>query len=83
MRDLSSQISQHPRLTDVQGYIKGIREYLQTNEPERVPSFEKGASAFAKLVSTNFKDYEFVGTFISELLQVIKYLIVHRKIYGP
>ncbi|KAL9712908.1 hypothetical protein Ac2012v2_004148 [Leucoagaricus gongylophorus] len=46
-------------LTSLKGYIKGIREYLQTNEPERVASFEKGASAFAKIVSTNFKDYEF------------------------
>ena len=41
--------------------MKAIKEKLATTNPERVEAFEKGASAYAKKIVANFKDYEFVS----------------------
>ena len=38
--------------------MKAVKKHLSE---ERVAEFEKGASAFAKKIVANFKDYEFVG----------------------
>lgn len=43
-------------LTYLKGYMKSIKAKLPA---ERVEAFEKGASAFAKKIVGNFKDYEF------------------------
>ena len=42
--------------------MKAVKAKLQESSPDDVAAFEKGATAFAKKVSTNFKDYEFVRT---------------------
>lgn len=39
--------------------MKAVKAKL---DEERVEAFEKGASAFAKKIVANFKDYEFVGS---------------------
>jgi hypothetical protein len=41
--------------------MKAVKEQLSKDREERVAEFEKGASAFAKKIVANFKDYEFVG----------------------
>ncbi|KAI1795226.1 translationally controlled tumor-associated [Ganoderma leucocontextum] len=46
-------------LTYLKGYMKAVKGKLAESKPERVEAFEKGASAFAKKVIANFKDYEF------------------------
>jgi hypothetical protein len=43
-------------LTYLKAYMKEIKSKL---EPERVAAFEAGASAFAKKIVANFKDFEF------------------------
>ncbi|KAG4098658.1 translationally controlled tumor protein [Neocallimastix lanati (nom. inval.)] len=43
----------------MKGYMKSIRKYLQENNPERVPDFEKEAVILFKKILANFKDYEF------------------------
>ena len=42
----------------IQGYMKEVKSKL---DPDRVATFEKGASAFAKKIVSNFKDFEFVS----------------------
>ncbi|KAF8441139.1 translationally controlled tumor-associated [Terfezia claveryi] len=46
-------------LTYLKGYMKSIKTVLSEIKPEEVSAFEKGASAFAKKIVANFKDYEF------------------------
>lgn len=46
-------------LTYLKGYMKAIKTKLQTENPDRIPEFEKKASEFAKGVVGNFKDYDF------------------------
>jgi hypothetical protein len=41
--------------------MKAVKTHLQENKPDRVEAFEKGASAYAKKIVANFKDFEFVG----------------------
>ncbi|KAH7343524.1 Mss4-like protein [Rhizoctonia solani] len=43
-------------LTYLKGYMKAVKEQLPE---ERKADFEKGASAFAKKIIANFKDFEF------------------------
>jgi len=43
-------------LTYLKGYMKEVKKKLPE---ERVPIFEKNASAFAKKIVANFKDFEF------------------------
>ena len=40
--------------------MKTVKASLAKTNPERVPAFEAGASAFAKKIVANFKDFEFV-----------------------
>lgn len=40
--------------------MKAIKAKLNETNPDRVDAFEKGASAFAKKIVANFKDFEFV-----------------------
>ncbi|KAI6105544.1 translationally controlled tumor-associated [Pisolithus sp. B1] len=46
-------------LTYLKGYMKAVKEKLGQANPERVEAFEKGASAYAKKIVANFKDFEF------------------------
>ncbi|PIL37145.1 hypothetical protein GSI_00837 [Ganoderma sinense ZZ0214-1] len=46
-------------LTYLKGYMKAVKGKLEESKPDRVEAFEKGASAFAKKIIANFKDYEF------------------------
>lgn len=46
-------------LTYLKGYMKAVKGKLEKSKPDRVEAFEKGASAFAKKIIANFKDYEF------------------------
>jgi hypothetical protein len=39
--------------------MKAVKAHLQATNPDRVPTFEKGAQEFAKKIVANFKDYEF------------------------
>ena len=39
--------------------MKAVKSELGKTNPERVDAFEKGASAYAKKIVTNFKDFEF------------------------
>lgn len=39
--------------------MKAVKGKLEESKPDRVAPFEKGASAFAKKIIANFKDYEF------------------------
>jgi hypothetical protein len=41
--------------------MKAIKAELAKTKPERVEGFEKAASAYAKKIVANFKDYEFVS----------------------
>ena len=41
--------------------MKAVKEKLQQTNPDRVEAFEKGASAFAKKIVANFKNWEFVS----------------------
>ena len=41
--------------------MKTVKADLTKKNPERVEAFEKGASAFAKKIVANFKNYEFVS----------------------
>lgn len=43
-------------LTYLKGYMKAVKGKLPE---DRVAEFEKGATAFAKRIVANFKDYEF------------------------
>ncbi|RPB21187.1 translationally controlled tumor-associated [Terfezia boudieri ATCC MYA-4762] len=47
-------------LTYLKGYMKSIKAELSEKAPGEVTAFEKGASAFAKKIVANFKDYEFL-----------------------
>ena len=42
--------------------MKAVKGKLAELTPDRVDAFEKGASAFAKKIVANFKDYEFVSS---------------------
>jgi hypothetical protein len=46
-------------LTYLKGYMKSVKVKLQETQPDRVQAFEKNASAFAKKIVANFKDFEF------------------------
>nr|VWO97764.1 G-protein beta subunit 1 [Ganoderma boninense] len=46
-------------LAYLKAYMKTVKAKLGESKPERVEAFEKGASAFAKKIIANFKDYEF------------------------
>ncbi|PVG03675.1 translationally controlled tumor-associated [Serendipita vermifera] len=48
-------------LTYLKGYMKEVKKKLTENgaSEEDVAAFEKGASAYAKKIVANFKDYEF------------------------
>jgi hypothetical protein len=46
-------------LAYLKGYMKAIKAKLNETNPDRVDAFEKGASAFAKKIVANFKDFEF------------------------
>jgi hypothetical protein len=46
-------------LTHLKGYMKAVKAKLQETRPEAIESFEKNASAYAKKIVANFKDYEF------------------------
>ncbi|KAF7796091.1 hypothetical protein EIP86_007262 [Pleurotus ostreatoroseus] len=46
-------------LTYLKGYMKAVKAHLMEKHPDQVEAFEKGASAFAKKLVANFKDYEF------------------------
>lgn len=46
-------------LTYLKTYMKAVKAKLEESKPDRVAPFEKGASAFAKKIVANFKDYEF------------------------
>lgn len=41
--------------------MKAVKAKLSETKPGEVEEFEKGASAFAKKIVANFKDYEFVS----------------------
>jgi len=47
-------------LSALKDYMKRIKGKLAETNPDRVDAFEKGASAFAKKVVANFKNYEFL-----------------------
>ena len=55
----STQFDKKSYLTYLKGYMKAVKTHLGEKNPERVAIFEKNASAFAKKVVANFKDYEF------------------------
>lgn len=42
--------------------MKAVKAKLQDTNPTLVDPFEKGASAYAKKIIANFKDYEFVSS---------------------
>ncbi|KAG9317675.1 translationally controlled tumor-associated [Chiua virens] len=46
-------------LTYLKGYMKAVKVELAKTSPDKVEAFEKGASAYAKKIVANFKDYEF------------------------
>ncbi|KAM3422866.1 hypothetical protein BST61_g348 [Cercospora zeina] len=48
-------------LSHLKGYMKAVKEGMKKNgaSDEDVTAFEKGASAYAKKIVANFKDYEF------------------------
>lgn len=43
----------------LKGYMKAVKAELGQTNPGRVEAFEKGASAYAKKIVANFKDFEF------------------------
>ena len=45
----------------LKSYMKAVKEHLARSNPDRVAAFEKGASAYAKKIVANFKDFEFVS----------------------
>jgi hypothetical protein len=49
-------------LTHLKSYMKKVKEGLKEKgaSDEEITAFEKGASAFAKKIVANFKDYEFL-----------------------
>ncbi|KAJ3282232.1 hypothetical protein HK104_010995 [Borealophlyctis nickersoniae] len=55
----STQFDKKSYMTYIKGYMKALKKYLQENNPERVPAFEKGVQSFVKKILENFKDYEF------------------------
>lgn len=46
-------------LTHLKSYMKAVKTKLQETNPDRVEDFEKKASAYAKKIVANFKDYDF------------------------
>lgn len=46
----------------ITGYMKKVKDKLKEKgaSEEEITAFEKGASAFAKKIVANFKDYEFL-----------------------
>lgn len=46
-------------LVHLKAYMKTVKAYLQKENPERVDAFEKGATAYAKKIVANFKNFEF------------------------
>jgi len=46
-------------LTCLKDYMKSVKAHLKENNPDRLDAFEKGASAYAKKIVANFKDFEF------------------------
>ena len=46
-------------MTYIKGYMKAIQKQLAVTNPDRVETFQKGATGFVKKVLENFKDYEF------------------------
>lgn len=55
--------------------MKAVKAKLAETNPDRVDAFEKGAQAFAKKLVANFKDYEFVRSYISTLSGLLSVLI--------
>ncbi|KAI6151884.1 translationally controlled tumor-associated [Pisolithus tinctorius] len=43
----------------LKAYMQAVKAALVKTKPDRVPDFEKGASAYAKKIIANFKNYEF------------------------
>ncbi|KAF2120191.1 microtubule/calcium-binding protein [Lophiotrema nucula] len=49
-------------LTHLKGYMKSVKAKLQEKgaSEDEIKAFEKGAAGYAKKITTNFKDYEFL-----------------------
>lgn len=70
--------------------MKAVKAKLSETKPGEVEEFEKGASAFAKKIVANFKDYEFVSISSACASRVRKARsndptsrIVHWRIHEP
>ena len=48
--------------------MKAVEAKLAESNPDRVNAFKTGAQAYAKKIVGNFKDYEFVRSLLSEVL---------------
>lgn len=46
-------------LLALKDYMKAVKAYLKEKNPDRVDAFEKAASAYAKKIVADFKNYEF------------------------
>jgi Translationally controlled tumour protein len=46
-------------MTYIKGYMKRLKEYLETKKPERVAPFQTAAAAFVKDILAKFDDYDF------------------------
>lgn len=46
-------------LTYIKGYMKAVKAKLAETNPEEIPIFEKGATAYVKKVVSSFKDWDF------------------------
>jgi hypothetical protein len=46
-------------MTYIKDYMKSVKKRLETENPERVPIFAKGAETFIKEVLKSFKEYQF------------------------
>ena len=64
--------------------MKAVKAKLQETNPDAVAAFEKGATAFAKKLQANFKDYEFVRTTLDAGSAVTDLLFaVHWREHEP
>jgi hypothetical protein len=57
-----TQFDKKSYLVHLKGYMKAVKEGMKKKgaSDEAVTEFEKGASAYAKKIVGNFKDYEFL-----------------------
>jgi len=57
----STQFDKKSYLTHLKGYMKSVKETMKANgaDDAAVKTFETGASAYAKKIVANFKDYDF------------------------